>query len=243
LALSKPNRSERIDSLLPSRYGGVSKKDFDSEVFAALSDARSVLDLGAGRHPTIPPADRPQGIEYVGVDVSADELRAAGPDAYSEMVAIDATQLAPELEGRFDLAVSWQVLEHVSDFGAVARNIRRYLRPGGTLVARFSGARAVFSIANRLLPNRMGAILVDRIMGRTKSNQPVFPAPYDGCNPRAIERNFAEWSEVVLTPVFTGATYFQFSVPLMRVYLVYENLIARVPVAGLATHYLLVARR
>ncbi len=36
-----------------------------------------------------------------------------------------------ELEGRFDLIVARDILEHVIDIGVVLRNVRQYLRPGG----------------------------------------------------------------------------------------------------------------
>lgn len=231
-----------MEGLLPARYETSGREAFDRAVNAHLGKAEAILDLGGGRNPTVHRPDLAAGVEYVGLDSSGSELRAAGPGSYSELVVADATTLVPELENRFDLVVSWQVMEHVSSFRAVADNVHRYLRPGGFFVARFSGSRAVFSLVNRALPNRFGSRLVDRLMRRTESNAPVFPATYDGCNPRSIEKNLEEWSAVSLEPIFTGATYFRFSIPLLRAYLIYEDLIARNAITGLATHYLLVAR-
>ncbi|MFO1244621.1 MAG: class I SAM-dependent methyltransferase [Ramlibacter sp.] len=39
----------------------------------------------------------------------------------------------PLPEGGFDLITSWHVLEHTEDLGAVLRQLRNALRPGGTL--------------------------------------------------------------------------------------------------------------
>lgn len=227
--------------MLPPRYSAPWRKPFDDPIAERLAPGSAVLDIGSGRHPAIKPADRPDGVRYVGLDLSREELDAAGEGAYTETVAADATTPRPELAGQFDLVISWQVLEHVRDLEATVRNIREYLKPGGLFVALFSGSWSAFGVINRVLPNRIGSKLVDRAMKRTENNVPVFPAYYDRCSHRALVPLFAGWQSAEIEPLYNGAGYFAFAPPLQRVYLAYENLIERRRVENLATHYLVVA--
>lgn len=228
---------------LPPRYDVYWRGPFDAAVAEAMSSGEPVLDLGSGRHPAVPGPDRPAGIEYVGLDLSAEELEAAGPDAYDERVVSDASTFRPALEGRFGLVLSWQVLEHVPDLEAAVVNVGRYLKPGGVFVAMFSGGRSAFGLINRMLPDRIGEPLVDRVMRRTEQNVPVFPAYYDRCVESRFSPLFDDWADLVVTPFYRGAGYFGFLPPLRRAYLAYENAIARRGAADFATHYLLVATR
>jgi SAM-dependent methyltransferase len=106
----------------------------------------------------IQPDLRPDGCTYVGLDLSRAELQVAGAAAYDETVVADVCDYRGALEGTFDLVVSWQVLEHVPDLGLALENARRYLRPGGVLVAQFSGRYSLFGFANRLLPHRLARL-------------------------------------------------------------------------------------
>jgi SAM-dependent methyltransferase len=80
----------------------------------------SLVDVGCGSRP-YESIFAPYVGEYVGVDYSA------GP-------RVDVVAPAEELpfeDGRFDVALSSQVLEHVDDPASVTREIARVLRPGG----------------------------------------------------------------------------------------------------------------
>ncbi len=228
---------------LPARYHRPLRQGFDRAITERLAPQTEVLDIGSGRHPTIPSADRPDDVRYVGLDLSEAELLEAGAGAYDETIEADATRRIPELVDRFDLIVSWQVLEHVSDMEATLDNVRSYLKPGGRFVAQFSGSWSAFGVINRILPDRVGAKVVDRTMKRTENNIPVFPAFYDRCSARQLEPLLAAWSNHELTPIFFGATYFNFLPPVRRVYLLFENAANRRSAKNLATHYLLVAER
>lgn len=233
----------RNGEVLPDRYRVPLREGFDAAVRERLEPGIQVLDIGSGRHPAVPLDERPEGVAYVGLDLSASELRAAGSGAYDEMVETDATRLRPELENRFDLVVSWQVLEHVPDMETTLANVHRYLKPGGRFVAQFSGAWSAFGVINRILPDRVGAKIVDRTMKRTEQNIPVFPAFYDKCTARALDPILGGWSQPELTPIFRGAAYFNFLPPAKRLYLAFENAACRRNTRNLATHYLLVAER
>jgi SAM-dependent methyltransferase len=200
----------------------------------------AVLDAGAGRAPSIPPDRRPRGWRYAGLDLSLAELQQAPGGSYDEIWQGDLRDRQPELAERFDLVLSWQVLEHVKPLEAAFENLRAYLRPGGTLVAQFSGAFSIFGLINRAIPAQAGVWAMERLLNRDPET--VFPAHYDRCWHGAIERMLKPWSGARIEPRYLAAGYFSFSTPAEWAYLQYENWAARGH-KNLATHYLVVARK
>jgi SAM-dependent methyltransferase len=200
-----------------------------------------VLDIGSGRQPSVPPDLRAESGEYVGLDLSEAELRRAGADAYDRLVVTNLTNRVPELVGTVDLAVSWQVLEHVAPMSVALDNIHAYLRPGGVLVAGFSGAWSAFAVPNRLVPHGVARFVLRRLLGRDPET--VFPAPYDSCTHSGMTAVLAGWSDVVIVPRWRGAVYFGFLPPLQWLYLKVEDMLERGRHLDLATHYLVIARK
>lgn len=226
--------------ILPGRYGYSMQSVFLDHVRPLLIPDVAIVDVGAGRSPTIPRAYRPAGCRYVGLDVSESELRAAAPDAYDRTIAHDITRPLP-LEEQFDVVLSWQVLEHVRPIDQALDNLRHVLRPGGTIVAQVSGAFAAFALLARVVPHRARVWAMARFLGHPEEIK--FPTYYDRCWASALERILAEWSSVTILPYYRGAVYFAFSRPLQRMYLGYESALARRNVRNLATHYLLIANK
>jgi SAM-dependent methyltransferase len=220
---------------LPERYAEPWGRPFFEAAKPALRDGASVLDVGAGRSPVLPPAARPPSCEYVGLDVSASELAAAGPGSYDECITGDISVCQDDLAGRFDLLLSWQVLEHVASTAAALENMRAYLKPGGRMVAQLSGRYAVFSLLARAIPYRTSQYLMKRLLGADPETK--FPTRYDACHERALERLLQPWESHGVVPRYKGAGYFRFSRMLERTYLTYENWIARSGRSELATHY------
>jgi len=228
---------------LPSRYHTRWQDPFEDNIRVRLRGGMTVLDVGSGRKPTLAPTERPANTTYLGLDLSGEELQMAGPGAYDELIVADVTSRVPELVGSVDLAVSWQVLEHVKPLGAALDNLHAYLKPKGALISLFSGRWSAFGVVNRLIPNAIGSRLVERTMNRREINRPVFPAHYDRCTYSALDKMTAEWSDVEIRALFRAATYFRFSRLLTRTYLAYENAVSRAGLSDLATHYLLIAQR
>jgi SAM-dependent methyltransferase len=231
------------DVVLPARYHTRWRQPYEESIAARLRDGMTILDIGAGRHPTLLPQDRPPRTTYVGLDLSGDEMRAAGPDAYDEMQAADITSLVPALVDSVDLAVSWQVFEHVKAMDVALENVHRYLRPDGALVSQFSGKWSAFGILNQIVPDAVGHRIVERVMKRHAQNIPIFPAYYHRCSARQLRKMTLAWRSVEILALFRGATYFNFSAPLTQIYLWYEEQARRHRAENLATHYLLIARR
>ena len=206
----------------------------------ALIPGVRVHDVGAGRAPTIAAEDRPPGVRYVGLDSAADELAAAPRGAYDEVLVHDVTRPLGR-DGEFDLAISWQVLEHVDGLAPALENLRAALRVGGTLVAQLSGRYSLFAVIARLLPHRARVWALARSLGAP--SQEKFPTRYDDCSARALERLLAPWSTREVLSFYRGASYLTPLRPIQRAYLVYESALARRDARNLATHYLIIAKR
>lgn len=88
-----------------------------------------MLDIGGGRHPAIPPAQRAERITYIGLDIDAREFAAAGAGSYDRTIVADAATAVQDLRGAVDLAISWQVFEQVQQLERVLDNTYDYLKP------------------------------------------------------------------------------------------------------------------
>ncbi|WP_354697398.1 hypothetical protein DSM112329_03023 [Paraconexibacter sp. AEG42_29] len=228
---------------LPARYATDTwAMPFRPRLESALRPGISILDLGAGARPMVPPADRPEGVTYVGFDVDGDELAKAPPGSYDETVVGDVTVLHDELVDRFDLVLSWLTMEHVKPVPAALHNLSRYQRPGGRFLGYLSGGRSLHAVLNRAVPHRLARPLMQRLWGREPDS--VFRAHYDHCWYDALaDIADAAWSDAEVLPLFTGGWYLQWS-PLLRApYLAYEEWAYTAGRANLAPYYLIDATR
>jgi hypothetical protein len=177
----------------------------------------------------------------VGLDVSSAELALAPAGSYDEAVVTDAELLVPALVGRFDLIVSWQVLEHFRQLDWAAAVFHDYAKQGGWFVACLSCRNAVFAIANRILPPTLGARFVARL--RRRPLESVFPAHYDRCTDTGLHSAFADWSELQVIPLWHAADYFDRLPLIQRAYVQYENWTMRRGLIDFCTHYVVAARK
>jgi len=229
---------------LPDRYDGYPasfRASFDGALATVLAPGQRVLDVGSGRSPTVAPGDRPSGCWYVGSDVLPAELALAPVGSYDHAVVTDICRFDPALESSFDVIVSLQVLEHVRPLERAMENMRRYLRPGGTLVAQFSGAFAAYGLIARVTPRPVAEWAQRRLYGRPADT--VFRPAYDRCWSGALDRILAPWSEASVTPLWMAEPYFHFSPVLRSLYVAYEEWARRGRHRNLAPYYLVSASR
>ena len=231
-------RASRGD--LPERYQRPSDHEFRARVAGALSSGARILDVGAGRHPTVAVADRPPGCHYVGLDVSRAELDQAPPGSYQDTVVADVTQRVPALDGRFDLALSFQVLEHVKPLDVALENLRAVLRPGGRLIAQMSGSFALFALAGRVVPMRLRSRV---LVGLGRHPEHIFPVHFHKCWYGALEKILEPWQGAEVVPVHAGADYFRFSRHVQAAYVGYEEWAFRGDHGNLASYYVVDAVR
>jgi SAM-dependent methyltransferase len=226
---------------LPARYDEGWTPPFEDRVRRVLRPDIVILDVGAGRQPTIPPEGRPPRCRYVGLDISAAELAAAPPGSYDETWVADTTKHLPQLDGRFDRIVSWQVLEHVKPIEDAFDNFWKYLRPSGRFIGQFSGTFSCFGLANKILPHTVTVMLLHRLGQRDPAT--VFPAYYHRCWDSALRRVLSSWSQVEIVPRYIGAQYLGALPPIQWLYLRYEGWALRTRRRNLATHYIIDAGR
>lgn len=232
---------DALGGALPERYAKPYFNAFHERVQRELRPAMRILDVGAGRNPTISVERRPPNCTYLGLDISRNELDSSPPGSYDETFVGDVAVHQDDLVGSVDLIVSWQVLEHVRPMEQTFVNLRSYLRPGGRLVAETSGAFSFFAIADRILPKRGRKWLLSRLFGRTEAN--IFPAWFDRCWYSALSECLAPWSDVQIMPLYLGARYLKFSPPIQAAYLGYEELTYRHNWQNLASYYEIVATK
>jgi SAM-dependent methyltransferase len=242
-----PHRYEKLwrrkrleEGLLPDRYRQPWAERFDELIEPALKSGISVLDVGSGREPVLALEARPR-LTYVGLDVSSEEIEQAPARAYDEVVIRALGDPDPDLCERFDLIVSWQVFEHVPDMTAAIHNMRRYLKPGGRLVALFSGRYSPMALLNRGMSPSFAKRLNHSLLGREPDS--MFIAHYDRCYASAVRTAFRDWTSVQLEPRWEAAAYFDFAMPVFQTYLAIENRMADAGWEDLATHYFLSADR
>lgn len=173
-------------------------------------DLHRVLEIGAGRTPLFDADDlESQGIEYHINDISREELDAAPstiPESRKACFDIAATSLA--VGERYDLVYSKSVFEHVDDTMQAWRNSYTLLRPGGIAFHYFPTLYCLPFVANKVLPERAAATLLERVVG---VDYKKFPAKYDRCrSSHRVERAIARsgFSSVLLVP-FWGHDYFE----------------------------------
>lgn len=146
--------------------------------------ARSVLEVGVGRSPTLDAEDvLARDIEYAVNDVDPRELALVDP-AYVTLCFDMSAVLPREVSGRrFDLIFSRMVNEHVADGAAYYANIFRLLKPGGLTVHFFATLFTVPTLVNRLLPEPISARLRDFAFARRSHhyNYEKFRARYSWC--------------------------------------------------------------
>ena len=130
------------------------------------------------------------------------------PGSYDEIVVADVAKLKPELAQRFDLILSWQVLEHVKPLDRAMDNLRSYLRPGGRLIVQLSGKLSVYALANVLLPSQLGARLIARAMPQRR--EPSFRAYYHRCYYTALRTMLVPWSAAEVVPRYKAGGYLAF---------------------------------
>ncbi len=226
---------------LPPRYdAGAWYAPFRSAITARIAPGNSVLDIGAGRKPTLLPEERPADVHYVGLDTSAVELASAPSGSYDELVIAPAERRVAECEDRFDLAISFMVFEHVERLDVALANIHSYLRPGGRLVAQLAGGLSPFAIASRAIPHRLTRSILGRIQGRAPES--VFPAHYDHCSHTGLTRLLdGVWSDWRIEPLFVGYGYLNFSRIMRALYMGYEEWAYIGDRKNLAVHYRIVA--
>jgi SAM-dependent methyltransferase len=182
---------------------------------AKRKSLRRHLEIGSGRDPLFLPEEAAAlGFEVTLNDISARELALAPPGCATVLCDIAGAD-APAIlgAGRYDIAYSRMVMEHVRDVPRMWENIAHALAPGGVAFAFFPTLYAPPYVLNRLIPEKISrraleAVFPDR---KDEGDNPKFPAYYNYCFSKTekIEPMLkrAGFADVVVLP-FWGYSYF-----------------------------------
>jgi SAM-dependent methyltransferase len=159
-------------------------------IVAKYPDA-DLLELGGGRWPAFRLAQFPDSVRsYTVNDISEQELYLL-PDGY-DAACFDVIGDASAFQGRYDVVFSRFLAEHVSDGRAMHRNVYQVLKPGGAAFHLIPTLYALPFVINRLLPERLGRMVLS--MSPSRDISPKFPAFYSYCrgDGPAMRRMFEE---------------------------------------------------
>jgi len=217
--------------------------DFSTRIVPSLlKPGMTVLDAGGGKWPRINAAvKRELGLKVTGLDLSADELHAAPPDSYDDLIVGDAA--AAPLPERYDLVVSQTLLEHVRDVEATIRNMAAALRPGGVMAHVLPSGRAPFALLNRMLGNRLGKKLLYLAFPGARK-EAGFAAFYDRCTPGALKTvcEQAGLVDVEITPYY-ATDYLRICLPLYVLELARQQSLAALNAAAFCELFAITARK
>jgi SAM-dependent methyltransferase len=146
----------------------------------------TVLDAGCGRVSALR-AFRPRIARLVGADIH--EPVASLPHLDEFVIADLCGPAAAFADGSFDVVLSSFTLEHFADPAAAMANLRRWLRPGGTLVATTVNLRHPFVAAYLGLPGGLRRAIQPLVKASAADAHPLVGA----CNdPATIRRTLAD---------------------------------------------------
>lgn len=171
----------------------------DDAIGAAEQHGRpiAVLDAGCGRVSALR-AFRPRIGRFVGADIHEPSVPLPHLDEFAIVDLCGAPDGFPA--GSFDVVLSSFTLEHFADPPAALANLRRWLRPGGTLVATTVNRRHPFVAAYLGLPDGPRRKLQPLVKATAADAHPLVGA----CNDPATVRTAlgdAGFSSVTLTTV------------------------------------------
>ena len=111
-----------------------------------------VLDLGCGTGFTL--TRLPESVRSVGLDYSPAALAFARRRASSSALVRGSAYALPFADASFDAVLALDVLEHLDDDLAAARELRRVLAPGGVAIVTVPAFQALWSAHDEALDHR-----------------------------------------------------------------------------------------
>jgi SAM-dependent methyltransferase len=177
--------SRWLDSFTPERLRIDGNRHFKEEfVRGYLRKNQTIYDIGGGKQPFLTvAAKREFGSRVIGLDISAEELSQAPPDAYDRTIVADIGSFVGMQDA--DLVICQALLEHVPDAKAALTSIVSILKPGGTFLLFVPCRNALFARLNLLLPEALKRRLLFAVFPSARDSQ-GFVSYYDACTPERV---------------------------------------------------------
>ena len=176
---SQRKLSAHFDALLPARFSVDGNQDFIHRFskFYYEQINLNVIDVGGGKNPLIPFSIKTKFHQRItGFDIDETELLEAPAAYYDEIICADLTRFVGN--GDYDLIICQATLEHIRDNAASFQAFSSMLERGGKLILFCPSRRAIYTIINRLLPQKLKEKLLYTIFPSTERDQ-GFPAFYN----------------------------------------------------------------
>lgn len=147
-----------VDSTSLNDYPARAFANFFTEIFARWPqpDSASTIELGCGRSVWLPFFATSFGFEVAGLDYSE-----AGCEQARVLLARDRVDgnirhgdifnPPPDMLGRYDLVISFGLVEHFSDTADCLRHCAAFARPGGMIVTMIPNMFGITGLLTRLI--------------------------------------------------------------------------------------------
>jgi ubiquinone/menaquinone biosynthesis C-methylase UbiE len=202
------------------------------------------LDLGCG-HQVLPAwryeSERRvvEGARVVGLDADRSALR--GHRTIHRLVQGDIGAL-PFADDTFDLVTLNMVVEHLNDPERQFAEVRRVLRPGGSVLLHTPNAMGYVTLLNRCLPHIVSRRLARLFDGRPAAD--VFPAYYRANSRRRLARIAARTGlQMEKVHLVTTSAMFVVIPPVVIVELLWIRLLMTSALRPLRTNIIAVLRK
>lgn len=210
--MARPDRLRRGLDRFPdvdeTVYGVKKRLNFVGEALGSLGrglpgrDPTSILDIGCGTGELLAIPLAAQGYEVLGIDTDAPSIEHARSTCEERSIANARFEvaLAEDVEGRFDVVVLSEVIEHVDDPGALLATIRSLLEPDGLLVLTLPNGYGPFEIDSYLWKRNFLGVpkLHARYSARAKerSSEAGRASALATCNEHSPHIQFFSWTRI-----------------------------------------------
>ncbi len=209
--------SMKIGYQIVKNFIGWSKTEVFVQELILKNNLKSILEIGAGANPTINPEFiKKHDLKYTISNIDDNELKKADK-IYSKLV-IDLSSPGFNLPEKFDLVFSRMVGEHISDANTFHQNVFKILNKGGLSFHCFSTLYAFPFLINKIIPNKLSDVVLDKIAPRDKHQHGKFNAYYDwsrGPSPQMIKRFENIGYEVLEYVGYFGHNYYN-KIPILN---------------------------
>lgn len=199
----------------------------------------NILEVGGGAHPSF--MDR-EDFNYHIVDSDSNELAKAPEDIVKFERKVE--DLSDKI--KFDLVISKMVLEHVPNPEEFHEKVMQLLKPKGKAIHFFACRFSIPGLVNRILPERVGEIILRILKNRETGDHPKYQAYYKrtlgGVNSQI--KFFENMGyEIEEYRSFVGHKYFKAFPILKQLEQLYTWLLVKMKMKSLATVALVVLKK